>query len=249
MPIHSDFQSIYSENHQIQFVQCYPNKKIKYNEICNLFQMTASNHADKGGISFTDMQQYHQAWVMTKMRIEIYDLPEWNETVEVRTWIANMESQKHSSRQLAMYRNGKIIIGASSSWSVLNTALRKVEEIALPINQFELYPENKATQKDLENRLSIFTPSISIEEKEVKISDLDIVNHMNNTKYLEWCLDTLNPETILDSKINALEMNFLRELSWGDKASIEHDQKNTPETILIKKNNKVCFALHLDIKS
>jgi acyl-ACP thioesterase len=41
-------------------------------------------------------------------------------------------------------------------------------------------------------------------ERKVSLSDLDIVNHVNNVKYLEWCLD------LVDLKLGqkSFEMNF-----------------------------------------
>jgi hypothetical protein len=32
-------------------------------------------HSDMGGISFSDMQEFNQAWVLSKMRVEITELP------------------------------------------------------------------------------------------------------------------------------------------------------------------------------
>jgi hypothetical protein len=40
-------------------------------------QLTAASHSDMGGISFSDMQEFNQAWVLSKMRVEITELPKW----------------------------------------------------------------------------------------------------------------------------------------------------------------------------
>jgi hypothetical protein len=71
MPISKDFTSILTSNWEINFLQCYPNGYLKYTELCNIFQLIAAKHAEMGGISFTDMQVHHQAWVMSRMRVEI----------------------------------------------------------------------------------------------------------------------------------------------------------------------------------
>jgi hypothetical protein len=38
-------------------------------------QLTAALYAELGGISFSDMQLFHQAWVLSRMRVEINRLP------------------------------------------------------------------------------------------------------------------------------------------------------------------------------
>lgn len=79
MPIAPDFTSILNKDWEINFLQCYPNGFLKYTDLCNLLQLTAAAHAEIGGISFTDMQVYGQAWVMSKMLLPIRTmvLPHW----------------------------------------------------------------------------------------------------------------------------------------------------------------------------
>ena len=79
MPIASNFTSKYSHNWKIDFTQCAPNGFLKYTELCNILQLTAAYHAEIGGISFADMQNFDQAWVLSRMRIEINSMPKWRE--------------------------------------------------------------------------------------------------------------------------------------------------------------------------
>lgn len=98
------------------------------------------------------------------------------------------------------------------------------------------------TQKS--NLLNIPNEIFKINERKVVLSDLDIVNHVNNTKYLEWCLDSLPFTSVLNQQINALEMNFLRELNWND--SIEIHSNASQDFFSVTKGGKICFALALD---
>jgi len=61
MPVSSNFTSEFSKDWEINFVQCYPNGQLKHTELCNLLQLTAGFHAELGGLSFSDMQEFHQA--------------------------------------------------------------------------------------------------------------------------------------------------------------------------------------------
>ncbi|WP_313807522.1 acyl-[acyl-carrier-protein] thioesterase [Flavobacterium sp.] len=243
MPISPNFTSVYSHESEINFTQCGPNGKLKYVDLCNLLQLTAAEHSILGGLSFFDMQQHHQAWVLSRIRIEIIgDLPQWQDKVVVKTWIENLEGNK-SIRNIEMYLNDVKIVGATTFWAVFNTQLRKSEPLALPHEHFEKYPEHHATSKSF-SRINVLQETEKITERTVVLSDLDIVNHVNNTKYLEWCLDTLNPKTILKQGFKSLEMNFLRELNFGDAVAIHCNESN--EFFIITKDDKVCFALVLE---
>ncbi|WP_348811525.1 acyl-[acyl-carrier-protein] thioesterase [Flavobacterium maritimum] len=246
MPISPNFTSILSKDWEINFTQCAPNGYLRYTELCNLLQLTAAAHSELGGISFTDMQEFHQAWVLSRMRVEITEMPKWRDIVTVKTWINSLENSR-SVRALEMYVNGKKIVGSETFWAVFNTEKRRPEPLALPYEHFELYPDNKATEETF-SKINITHEKEMVFERTVFLSDLDIVNHANNVKYLEWCLDLVDEKLILKQRIKSFEMNFLKELSFKDKVVI-HENINDDTTIFsITKGDKTSFALQVNWK-
>lgn len=246
MPISKDFTSIFSKDWEINFSQCLPNGFLKYTDLCNILQLTAAAHSEVGGISFTDMQEFNQAWVLSRMRVEITELPKWRDVVTVKTWINTLENSR-SVRALEIYVNDKKMVGCETFWAVFNTEIRRPQALALPFEHFELYPERKATQKPF-SKINFNNENEMVFEKTVSLSDLDIVNHVNNVKYLEWCLDHLDVALILNQKIESFEMNFLKELSLKDKVIIHENLDIDTMIFSIDKENKTCFALQLNLK-
>ncbi|WP_300568247.1 acyl-ACP thioesterase domain-containing protein [Flavobacterium sp.] len=244
MAIASNFTSIYSHEWDINFTQCAPNGYLKYVDLCNLLQLTAAEHSIIGGLSFNDMQVHHQAWVLSRIRVEINALPKWQDKVTVKTWIESLEGSR-SIRNIEMYLNGEKIVGATTFWAVFNTQLRKAEPLTLPHEHFEKYPEHKATIANF-SRLNIIQETEKVTERTVVLSDLDIVNHVNNVKYLEWCLDTLHPKSILKQEVKNFEMNFLRELNLNDQVDINISKEEGQNFFSVTKEGKVCFALVLE---
>lgn len=246
MPIDPKFTSILSKDWEINFTQCTPNGYLKYTDLCNLLQLTAAAHSEVGGISFTDMQEFNQAWVLSRMRVEIIELPKWRDVVTVKTWINSLENSR-SVRALEMHVNGKKIVGSETFWAVFNTEARRPEPLALPYQHFELYPENRATEMGF-SKINLPQEKEEIFERTVSLSDLDIVNHANNVKYLEWCLDLVDENKILSKQIKSFEMNFLKELSLKDKVIIHECINDNNVVFSITKNDKTCYALQLNWK-
>ena len=110
---------------------------------------------------------------------------------------------------------------------------------------FELYPEHKATDKPF-CKIKLNIEKESVFEKTVVLSDLDIVNHVNNVKYLEWCLDYVDEKIIFNQKIKSFEMNFIKELSLKDLVVIHKNVNPTAVIFSIIKEEKTCFALQLN---
>jgi medium-chain acyl-[acyl-carrier-protein] hydrolase len=246
MPIAPNFTSIFSKDWEINFTQCMPNGYLKYTDLCNILQLTAAAHSASAGISFSDMQEFNQAWVLSKMRVEITSLPKWGDVVQVKTWINTLEKSR-SVRAFEIYMNGEKLLGCVSFWAVFNTEKRRPEGLALPYDHIEFYPEIKATN-EIFSKINISSEKEDVFTKSVYLSDLDIVNHVNNVKYLEWCLDHLETNLILNQKIKSFEMNFLRELSLNDKVIIHENLSEDSVIFSITKGNKNCYALQLNLE-
>jgi acyl-ACP thioesterase len=143
---------------------------------------------------------------------------------------------------LELYLGNEKIVGCETFWAVFNTKTRRPEALALPHEHFEKFPEVSATEKsyakiDLQQEFEI------VAERTVLLSDLDIVNHANSVKYLEWCLDYVDSKSIMKQDIKAFEMNYLKEVSLNETILIA---KN--ETIFtVSKEGKVCFGLELEM--
>lgn len=245
MPISPNFTSILHEEKEINFLQCYPNGYLKYTDLCNILQLTAAKHAELGGLSFTDMQVCHQAWVLSRMRIEINRLPKWKDVVTVKTWINSLENSR-SIRCLEMYLGEEKIAGCETFWAVFNTDKRKPENLLLPHEHFQKFPDRATLETfskiDFQHEMEI------IGEHKVKLSDLDIVNHANSVKYIEWCLDFIDLKIIKNQQIESLEMNYLKELSLGDIAEIKHKIIDNSIIFTISKNERINFGLKINLK-
>jgi len=246
MPIAPNFTSVFSKDWEINFTQCTPNGYLKYTDLCNILQLTAGDHAEVGGISFTDMQEFNQAWVLSRMKLEIESLPKWKDIVTVKTWIVSLENSR-SVRALELYVGDKKLIGCETFWAVFNTKIRRPEGLALPHKHFEKFPDRFSTLERLK-KVELYDEMRNVNQRRVVLSDLDIVNHVNNVKYLEWCLDLLDYKTILKQKISNIDMNFMKELMLDDEVSINEFQEQDRTVYAIVKDDKVCFALELELK-
>ncbi|WP_130734533.1 acyl-[acyl-carrier-protein] thioesterase [Flavobacterium sp. J27] len=242
MPISSNFTSIFEQQQEITFLHCYPNGYLKYTDLCNLLQLTAGFHADLGGISFTDMQAFHQAWVMSRMRLEIKKLPQWRDVVTIKTWVKTLENSR-SVRCLEMYLNEEKIVGCETFWAVINTQTRRPEVLALPHEHFQKFDIEATLSSTKKVTINADTPIIG--KRKVVVSDLDVVNHVNNVKYMEWCLDLEDPKRLLNQEIESLDINFIKELNLDDVAVIQKESHTNHSVYSISKEDKNAYALEI----
>ncbi|UVD79638.1 thioesterase [Myroides albus] len=212
MPISPNFTSIYTRSFIVDFFDCSPDGVIKLSALSRLIQYVASEHSIVGGISFWDLQQVSQAWVVNKFRIEIEgELPHWQDEITITTWIEKLDGFR-SVRNFEVHQNGQLLANASSLWVIMNTEKRRPELMKLPHEHFIKYADKKSVKEDFQRMPKNIFSKLSSDK--VKYSDLDMVNHVTNIKYIEWIMDTAYAHNIDLKGVKTLDMLFKKEMTY-----------------------------------
>jgi acyl-ACP thioesterase len=237
MPISNQFTSIHQQSYEIDFFACSPSGHLKWVDLCKLIQSVSADHSVLGGISFWDLKKHNQAWVLSKFRIEKKaELPQWQDKITISTWIERLDGVR-SIRNFEVYLGEQLIAVASSLWVIINTERRRPELIALPHEHFIKYTDKKVTQAEFAKLHK--GAYHKIDELRVKLSDLDMVHHVTNIKYLEWCIDAAFACQQAVDKIQVIDMHFLKETRINDTCEVHllqeqqqmHFQITTQDTV------------------
>ena len=182
--------------------------KLTLPAICNFFQEVAGNNAKDLKFDITDMQQQNLTWVLHRMDINIKRKVQWRDTLHIETWPAAGDS-------LRAYRNYRIIdskhqeIGnCLSYWMVMNLATRRPSRIPQEVLDLRLSDKPHVTLVK-NNRMKPFTMQGTEKEIIVRRADVDMNNHVNNVRYIEWMLETLDLEIV--DKIQNFDVMFTKE--------------------------------------
>src|SRR5690606_26928515 len=126
-------------------------------------------------------------------------------------------------------------------WASFNTQSRRPEPLKLPHEHFGKFPERMPTTEPA-SRLLIPENLSLIGTHGVRRSDLDMVAHVNNVKYIEWCLDFADEEMQSPSVI---EMNFIRELVLGDVVEVLYAREDDSHLFCVRRDGKDCFSMRI----
>ncbi|SFS38093.1 acyl-[acyl-carrier-protein] thioesterase [Sphingobacterium wenxiniae] len=236
---------IYSKTYRLDFTQCYPNGFLKYSELSNLMQLVAAEHAAGLGFDYMNMAKQNQAWVLTRVRIEIDKLPKLLQEITIHTWIEDFLGNR-SVRDFAIEVGGKKIIGASTFWAVLNIKERKSENLAIHINPQHVLSGKKSTSVPF-RRIDQQTDYDQHSSYTVRLSDLDVVQHVNNVRYTEWCMDSLDAAVVLNKPFKSIDMNYIKELGLGQEVNIAHSLKGDEIHFSISKGDKTIFLMDIHV--
>lgn len=215
----------FEEQFKIRASEVGPNQKATLPAICNLLQEIASNHARQLSFDITDLQKEKLTWVLHQLHVKIYRFPEWRETITIKTWPAGGDGIRAYRNFLILDENDKTIGCSLSYWLILDIDSRRPHRI--PQQILEQVPENTnhvlpITKKELPEIKNIF----SSKEFNVRKTDLDLNNHVNNVRYIEWATAGL-PEK---RQANEINIKFLAEALLGDTVIVSAGPADTSTT-------------------
>ncbi len=206
--------SLASREFKVQVYELDMNSKATMAAICNYMQETGISHGmmlmDKAGINLDDL-----VFVLTRLHVRMLRYPTWKETVIVRTWLSPITS-RYAIRNFEIESDDGELLGAAINSAVpFNLKQRNGSNIEIDISGVETL-QREEPLPHLFDRLD--QPGEPAYEKQINVSysDCDLYRHVNNVKYIEWCLDTL-PQSINDSgTLYEIDINFRSEGNCGD---------------------------------
>ena len=219
-------------------------RHIKPSSVLDLFQDAAGQHANELGVGFEEMFERSLIWVLTRVKFKILSEPENYQKVIVKTWPLEPNRITYRREYSIENENGELLIGGSSEWVVVHSEKRRF------VSANDLYPfaDGFHTEIMCEEKLSKI-PDFQAETEPYVInssfSELDINNHVNNTKYANYVLDAINPQS--SNLLKEFQIDYRKEVLEGTKLYIHHSKQE--KTIFAKGQNDdgdIMFACKLE---
>ena len=209
------------------------NREANVVAIQNMCQEVAGNHANFRQLGFEGMQVRGLAWVLNRLKIKVFQFPKWTETVTVKTWVSQMQPFSHRHFQIILPdTEGVILANIYTIWIPIDVVTKRPKRVV----DFEMPLHEVVYDCEIPEKLVFTEGGIFSSERQVQYSDLDMLGHVNNAKYVEWLFDDFYKNNN-DDKSNALEINYLGEVFEGATVQI-YAQKEEREVVYTVKNKE-----------
>ena len=219
-----------------------PLGKARLTAIANYLQETAYVHAGKLGLGYDDLAANDTAWILSRMKIRVTERPDWDDELTVETWPRGLEKIFALRDFRISDRAGREVAEATTCWLMVNTLTRR--PLRIPSDYLAFEPRTDAVFDQTPGKISLPDGMAFCERRQVKYSDLDVVGHVNNVRFIEWCSDALGTDLLTGHFISGFEINFIGEARPGDEVEITCSGKQSTEIFLSGKNitaDRECF--------
>jgi medium-chain acyl-[acyl-carrier-protein] hydrolase len=198
--------------------------------LCRLMQESASNHAEHLGLGISWLIENDLAWFLSRQLVVMDTLPKWGETIQILTWPTGKD-------RLLWYRDFKILNGddavigkATTAWLVIELAKRRPKRAdTLPPLDPPSDVERAFSRQP--RKVAALSESVLSHSIHVGYRDLDVNEHVNNTRYVEWILDAFELDFYKAHRLQEIEANYLTEALYGDELSV-HCERVDGQTFL-----------------
>jgi acyl-ACP thioesterase len=207
-------------------------------------QESAWRHADSRGFGWSHLAQRNEFWVLAKMHVHINRLPEWTEKIRLETWGKDPELLT-AFRDFEFFdADNQSIIRATSSWHILNMQTHRPTALSHFVDSFPIVNRHAIVEKPQKIQSP---PSSSVKSavSTVLPSDIDMNQHVNNTRYVQWAMDCIPFEFQKQHFLHEISVNFLSEARIGENYFVETYQNglNFTHIILSEKENRKLAAV------
>jgi acyl-ACP thioesterase len=221
---------VYSATYRLHTNYVDGQKKLSLPGLFIFLQEIAWEHATQRGFGYARLKAQGQFWVLAKVKVLLYDYPQWNDELRIDTW-------SKAPELLTAYRDFegydtecRSLFSATSAWHILSEGAHRPQRVDA-LKQSFLIPENKHAIAEKLAKLPAPETTAMTTLHNVLWSDIDVNMHVNNSRFVQWVIDSFPASFLLSHRIVEIEVNFLQQAVLGDQYYIVSQEIN-PTTFI-----------------
>jgi len=212
------------------------------------------------GFGYDELQVHHTAWVLSRMHFKFQNPPKWRDETVLYTWHKGL-SGLFFLRDFDLRAKGdtdfadksKSLVLCTTSWIVMNTESRRLvrSNEVLDLVPASTQCNDHAIEEPCDK---IVMPKDAVEEHAgthtVDYSDVDIIGHTNNARYIVLAMDCIGYEVTSNAMVKDVWINFNKETKPGDTIELykfcQETEEGTSYFIEGKVDGRSCFCTKID---
>lgn len=191
----------------------------------------ADFHSNDRGYGMTYLNPIHKTWVLSRLAIEMTEMPLSYDRFFVETWVEGA-MKFFTSRNFAVTgADGKVYGYGRSIWAMINTDNRQPTDIlAIHDGLITGYVETgKDCPIEKSSRVKMDGQAEHVRTIDTQYSDVDINGHINSVKYIEHILDLFDLSWYRQYSVRRFEIAYVAESHQGDKLNFYREQSAADE--------------------
>ena len=214
----------HSKELKILSSDCDRFQHLRLSKLFSILQEISIADVERVGLTRDKTLDKGMLWVISRMRLEMERPICYDETITIST-IAGKRAHMMFPRYYEVRDSeGTLIMRGSAIWLLIYADSRT--PIVPEEENIEIPGVEEQGMPPLPMGLRVIESDIPAIIRKVMYSDIDLNGHMNNTRYLDWIDDMYDMHFHEVTRIRTLQINYLKELSYGDQVTLFYEYEN-----------------------
>ena len=230
-------------------IPCYQinqNALLRPSAFMDLGQEIADWAAMALGFGYENLHVHHTAWVLSRMHVHFNQSLKWRDNATLYTWHKGSNGLCYLRDFQLMGPDGSTAVQATSSWVVIDERTRHfVRPEDMPSALVLDYQVDDAIAEPAPKVVMPKAETTQEGEHAVAYSDIDIIGHTNNARYVVWAMDCL-PLEVAQQPMKDLYINFNKETTAGETVQLFRLQEGNAWYVEGRVDGKSCFVVKME---
>ncbi len=211
--------------------------------ILSLLEETAADHCHSIKYGLYDLMKQNIGWVLVAGVMKMERYPEYKENIIIRTWLSGYSIIKGIRENIIYDERGNIIGRAKGMWVFFDIKRRRPVQIFDDIKNKWSFCNEECINHDINKKIVPVDSANYVKEFKVNRFDVDMNQHLNNIRYLQWAMDSIPDEIIDNNFLHFIDGRFIAEAQYGDEITSltgKNISENSFTHTIKTHNNKIC---------
>ncbi len=211
---------VWTQSFEVRSYETDATGRLSVSSLCDYCQEAAGVHSLVSGVSIGDLGRSNLTWVLGRLELRIERLPRWRDVVTVTTWPSRHRSFFVVRDFLIEGAEAEVLARATSTWFVIDLERRKAARVPAAVLE-TVVPDRPRAMQESWSKLAVPARIDRSSRFPVRYGDLDENAHVNHVRYLDWSLESLDPDFYSGRRLSELAIDFLAERTYGDTVVVE----------------------------
>lgn len=206
---------IYRNNHRIKGYECDITGEITLPSLVNLMVDLSGQQSDSLGNTNDQMSERGLSWIIVQYDMQIKRMPHSGEAIILETEAMSYNRFFTYRRFRAYDESEQLCVEVMTNFVMMDIESRKMVQIQKEL--LTVYQADEIrTMVRMQKPIPLEPDNRREQDFRVRYLDIDYNRHVNNAKYFDWIINTIDPKFIMDHQLSAVTIKYEKEVEYGN---------------------------------
>ncbi len=207
----------------------------------------ATAHANALNVGYQRLLKDNNAWVLSRLSIELSHFPSVNKSYSLTTWVEDL-NRHYSERIVEIRDENEAVIGYGRlTWVAINITTRRPADLTPLLD--DIVPSRNRCPIERAPRMGAIGTPDRVSTYQFRYSDIDFNRHVNSTKYIQLILDRWGLDHFDHNQVCRFDISYHAEAHFGDVVEVRSKGDDEIQDIEIARDGAVCTRARIKFTS